>query len=166
MPNDASDTSKLNFCTYVITDNDSERPNGSVQDSSQSLMNSIRSLFDQNRPRFSFREERERSPVVGKVSPVKNARVLFQLLDSDAADAMFASWLLNRYQRIMPRRLTRLSVKEHKILTRHAKRLRQLLIMTNQSKALNVVKPRRRRPSRAVQAKRRKSTQRKILSNL
>lgn len=167
MTYDVYDTPKQNFHSYVIASDASKKSNGSKQSSSQSLMDSIRSLFDQSRPRFSFREERERSPVVGKVSPVRDTRVLFQILDSDATNVIFSSWFLDRYQRIRPRRMTRLRVKEQKTLTRHTKRLRQLLILTNRSKALTVVKPRRRRPSRAVHARKRKTfTQKRIFSNL
>lgn len=152
-----SESSKRSFHSYVTTADESNSLKDDKQSSSQSLMDSIKSLFDQNRPRFSFREERQRSPVIGKVSPVRDARVLYQILDSDATNVVFSSWFLDRYQRIRPRRLTRLRIKEQKILTRHAKRLRQLLILTNQSKALQAVKPRRRRVSRAAYARRRKT---------
>ncbi len=84
-------------------------------------------------PRFSFRENRKRSPVAGHVSALKYRPLLFQILDSDVTDGVASSWMLDKYQKIVAHRSTRLSVREHKQLARHVKRMRHLLILNTQN---------------------------------
>lgn len=103
--------------------------------------------LDLNPPRFSFRENRKRSPVAGNVSALKDRPSLFQILDSDATDGVAWSWMLSRYQKILARRTTRLTVKEHQELARHVKRMRYLLILNTQNKDTKATRPKSRRTS-------------------
>lgn len=111
---------------------------------------------------FKFRENRKRSPVVGDVSVAGEKYFLYQLLNSDATDSVISSWFLDRYQNILPKRITRLKVKEQRELASHIKRMRHLLIINNQNQALSSSKLRRKRSSKrlgnAGKTWRRKST--------
>ncbi len=93
----------------------------------------ILNFRDWARPRFSFRETRKRAPMVGKISVFEESPFLLEVLDSEASDPLFSSWFLSRYQKILPKRVTRLTVREQRQLADHTKRMRHLLILNNQN---------------------------------